>query len=64
MAAVASALRALTRWTALVILTPLLALQLLLFLLVAVVASTLLGMILIELLGGSAFQAAWWHDPF
>ena len=64
MAAVASALRALTRWTALVVFAPLLALQLVLFLAVAVVASTLLGMVLIELLGGSAFQAAWWHDPF
>ena len=64
MAAVASALRALTRWTALLVFTPLLALQLLLFLAVAVVASTILGMILIEVLGsGSAFQAAWWHDP-
>lgn len=64
MAAVASALRALTRWTALLIFAPLLALQLLLWLAVAVVASTLLGMILIELMGGTAFQTAWWHDPF
>ncbi len=64
MAAVASALRTLTRWTALLVFTPLLALQLLLFLVVAVIASTVLGMILIELMGGTAFQAAWWHDPF
>lgn len=63
MAAVASALRALTRWTALLVFAPLLALQLLLFLAAAVVASTVLGMVLIEVLGGSAFQAAWWHDP-
>ena len=63
MAAVASALRALTRWTALVIFTPLLALQLGLFLLVAVAASTFLGTLAIALLGGDVMHAAWWHDP-
>jgi type IV secretion system protein VirD4 len=62
-AAVASALRALTRWTALLVFAPLLALQLLVFLAVAVVASTLLGTLAIGLLGGDVMHAAWWHDP-
>ncbi|MBP1807615.1 type IV secretory system conjugative DNA transfer family protein [Rubellimicrobium aerolatum] len=63
MVAVASALRALTRWGTLLIAAPVLAVWLLVYLAIAVVVGTVLGMILIELLGGSAFQAAWWHDP-
>jgi type IV secretion system protein VirD4 len=60
----ASVLGWLTRAGVLAIAAPILAVQLVLYLGVAVVVSTVLGMILIELLGGSAFQAAWWHDPF
>ena len=63
MAAVASALRALTRWTALLVFAPLLVFQLLLFLAAAVVGSFVAGWLLIVALPGGGLGSAWWHDP-
>lgn len=60
---VASALSWLTRAGALVLAAPILAIHLALYLAVAVVVSSVLGLLVIWLTSGS-LRAAWWHDPF
>ncbi len=60
---VASVLGWLTRAGVLVLATPVLAIHLALYLAVAVVVSSALGLLVIWLTSGS-LRAAWWHDPF
>jgi type IV secretion system protein VirD4 len=59
---VVSALGWLTRAGVLVLAAPVLAIHLALYLAVAVVVSTMLGLLVIWLTSGS-LRAAWWHDP-